>query len=421
MKILTVNRNYFVTGGPEKYMFSLAENMTWHRFIPFCVDFERNRQTPYRGYFVSAPAGADEVYYKDYRMSPLQKAMYAVDSIYNVEARRKLERLIRDTRPDLALFLNAVHFSDSIIDACRAHGVPIVWRMSDFHKVCPSYLLYRDGRVCEDCLEKGLRMALRNRCGGYQRSLAAAAVKVAGMWLSRLRRLHDKVECFITPSAFTRKKMIEGGYDPEKIVCIPTFVEDPGPCDRKAASGQEILYVGRLSHEKGVETLVQAFQELDREDVRLSIVGDDSTPYALQLKERIPPRYRDRIGFHGFLEREEIWRHFDRATCLVIPSVCYENQPNAVLEGMARGCPPVVSRLGSLVEMVRHGKTGLHFEPGNAQGLRDALAFLLDHEKEAWDIGNCAREHVLRHHSMERHLHSLDTLFLRCVNDSIGT
>ncbi|MBU4491949.1 MAG: hypothetical protein KKD69_05750, partial [Euryarchaeota archaeon] len=204
MKILIVNRNYFITGGPEKYMFSLMENMPQHQFIPFCVVFEQNLETPYRKYFVSPPAGSGSVYYKEFKMSPTKKIAYAFDSIYHWEARRNLERLIIDERPDLALFLNAVYFSDSIIDACRAHKVPIIWRMSDFHKVCASYLLYRDGHVCEDCLDHGHFMAIRNRCGGYQRSLGASLIKVSGMWLSRVRRLYDHVDYFVTPSAFTR-------------------------------------------------------------------------------------------------------------------------------------------------------------------------------------------------------------------------
>src|SRR3990172_1554473 len=105
MKIILVNRNYFVTGGPEKYMFTLLENMPHHLFIPFCVAFGQNRETPYSKYFVSPPAGSGSVYFNEFRMSLVQKAAYACNSIYNREARRNLERLIINERPDLALFL----------------------------------------------------------------------------------------------------------------------------------------------------------------------------------------------------------------------------------------------------------------------------------------------------------------------------
>ncbi len=256
MKILVVNRNFFVTGGPETYLFTLMELMPQNEFIPFCVRFDRNRETPYSRYFVDPPGGDGQVYFRDFRMSPGEKISYAWQSVYSFGNRKKLETLIRDTGPDVALFLNAHYFSDSIIDACHRFNLPIIWRMSDFHKVCANYLLFRDGSVCEECLDRGPVMALRHGCGGYQRSYVAALVKVAGMWLARFRGSYDKVNYFVTPSAFTRKMMIRGGFPPDRVVHIPTFV-DTGIAERtEPGSAGGILFVGRLSHEKGVEQLI---------------------------------------------------------------------------------------------------------------------------------------------------------------------
>lgn len=396
-------------------MFSLMENMPQHQFIPFCVDFEQNRETPYTKYFVSPPAGAGSVYYKDFKMSPAQKVLYAFNSIYHIEARRKLERLIQDERPDLALFLNALYFSDSIIDACRTHNVPMIWRMSDFHKVCANYLLYRDGRVCEDCLKHGLTMALRNRCGGYQRSLGAALIKVAGMWLSRMRRLYNHVDYFITPSAFTRKKMIQGGFRPEKIIHIPTWTSIPESQPSPLPLSPEILYIGRLSHEKGVETLLKAFMLLKSATACLSIIGDDTTVYAQQLKAVFPDELGKRIHFLGFQSQEQIAELFKRATCFVVPSVCYENQPNVVLEGMAHARPAIVSDLGSLREMVIDGKTGYCFEAGNARDLSEKIDKLLQNPQKAYEMGIQAREYVAEYNSIRTHLSSLEALFEKCT------
>jgi glycosyltransferase involved in cell wall biosynthesis len=416
MKILVANRNYFVTGGPEKYMFSLMENMPHHQFIPFSVDFEKNRETPFRKYFVVPPAGSGSVYFKDYRMSLAQKLKYAFNSIYHLEARKNLERLIVAERPDVAFFLNAVYFSDSIIDACRAHKVPIVWRMSDFHKVCSNYLLYRDGQVCEDCLHHGLTSALRNRCGGYQRSLGAAAIKVAGMWLSRVRRLYDHVDYFVTPSAFTREKMIQGGFDPRKVVHIPTMTTVAEELPKPLTVIPEILYVGRLSYEKGVATLLEGFGLMKNPEASLTVIGDDSTDYAQQLKAEIPEELRRRITFTGFQNQDQVRASLARAYCLVVPSVCYENQPNTVLEGMAHALPILVSDLGSMKELVANGETGYRFEAGNAGNLAEKLDALLQSPQMAKEMGIKGREYVLRHHSMENHLRSLEALFNSCVS-----
>ncbi|MBU1054489.1 MAG: glycosyltransferase family 4 protein [Proteobacteria bacterium] len=414
MKILTVNRNYFVTGGPEKYMFSLMESMANHQFIPFCVAFKQNRETPYSRYFVSPPAGDNDVYFSDYKMSLFNKIVYACNSIYYFEAKRKLERLIINERPDIVLCLNAVFFSDSIIDACRKHNVPIIWRLSDFNKICANYLLYRDGHVCEDCLEHGLARAIRNGCGGYQRSKAAACIKVAGMWLSRVRRLYDHIDFFITPSAFTRKKLIQGGFDPKKVVHIPTMVKVPA-CTSLPAT-QEILFVGRLSHEKGVETLLAAFRLLKNNQAWLSIVGDDTTAYAKQLKESIPDDLRGRITFYGFQNAEQITMFYDRAFCFVVPSVWYENQPNTVLEGMSHARPAVVSDLGSLCEMVDDGVTGYRFKAGDTADLAAKLDMLLNNPQQAQKMGQLAREKVDEVHALDKHLASMDELFQLCID-----
>ncbi|OGT31932.1 MAG: hypothetical protein A2W28_04485 [Gammaproteobacteria bacterium RBG_16_51_14] len=418
MKIIVVNRNYFVTGGPEKYMFTLLENMPHHRFIPFCVAFEQNRETPYSKYFVAPPAGSGSVYFNEFRMSAVQKVAYACNSIYHREARRNLERLIKDEQPDLALFLNAVYFSDSIIDACRAQNLPIIWRQSDYNRVCTNYLLYRDGKVCEECLGYGLSRAVRNRCGGYQRSMAAAIIKTTGMWLSRMRRLHNHVDFFVTPSAFTREKLIQGGFSPQKVVHIPTMAGVPEEPPEPLPVSPEILFVGRLSHEKGVATLLTAFGLLENENARLSIVGDDASPYAQQLKDGIPDRLRDRITFHGFRGQEQIRLFFEHAYCFVVPSICYENQPNTVLEGMSHARPAVVSDLGSMKEMVADGETGYRFEAGNARDLAEKLDDLFNNPRKAQEMGLRAREYVMNHHSLQKHLSSMEVLFRRCLNKS---
>jgi glycosyltransferase involved in cell wall biosynthesis len=411
MKILTVNRNYFVTGGPEKYMFSLVENMPQHQFIPFCVDLEQNRETPYQKYFVAPPSGSGGTYYKEFRMSPAQKATYALNSIYHRDARHRLERLIQEERPNLALFLNAVYFSDSIIDACRKHKVPIIWRLSDFHKVCANYMLYRDGHVCEDCIEHGLSRALRNRCGGYQRSLGAALTKIAGMWLSRARNVYDDVSYFVAPSGFLRRKMIEAGFTPKKVVHIPTFVDAEAVLPTPYPNTPHILYCGRLTPEKGVSVLVEAVHMMRNKDVRLTVTGDTSGDYGQKIVNSVPPESRSRVDFIGFRNQKELATAYDEHSLVVVPSLSYDNLPNVVLEAMAHERPVIVSRLGSLAETVEDGKTGCHFESNNPRDLALKLDYLVDNPDVGRVMGKNARSFVLRVHSLRTHLGKIGALF----------
>jgi glycosyltransferase involved in cell wall biosynthesis len=393
--------------------------MPHHWFIPFCVAFSQNRQTPYSRYFVTPPAGRDSVYFSDFNLPLARKIGYAVNSIYHWEARRKLERLIINERPDLVLCLNSVYFSDSIIDACRKHKVPVICRLSDFHRICASYLLYRDGHTCDECLEHGLSRAIINRCGGYQRSRAAACIKVSGMWLSRLRRLYDHVDYFVAPSEFTRQKMIQGGFDPKKVVHIPTMATvSSAP---SMPDSQEILFVGRLSPEKGVDTLLSAFGLLKDSQTRLSIAGDDTSDYARKMKESVPIALRNRVTFHGFMNAEQLQGLYDRALCFVVPSLWYENQPNAVLEGMAHGRAVVVSDLGSLRELVDEGVTGFRFKAGNAGDLASKLVTLLTNPKQACQMGLRGRKHVAENHALPKHLASMEALFQRCVDHRMAS
>lgn len=415
MKIITVNRNNFVTGGPEKYWFSLRELLFDDEFIPFCVRFKQNEVSSYSKYFVEPPGGQDNVYFKDFRMSTAQKLAYAVKSVYSFEAKRKLEALIKDTNPDVAFFLNAVFFSDSIIDACKKCNIPIIWRMSDYNKVCANYFMMRDGATCEACLEHGFRKAIRYRCGGYQRSRGAAIVKVTGMWLSHLRGIYKHVNYFITPSAFMREKMIQGGFAAEKIVHIPTFISMQNCGIKPLPEKPNILYVGRLSPEKGIDVLLRAFSLIENKEVTLSIVGDHSSAYAESLIATVPPHLKMRILFHGFQEQEAVGRFFQECSLFVVPSVWYENLPNVVLEGMAHGRTAVVSRLGSLTEMVIDKVTGRHFEAGNASDLAKTIDELIESPEDLMAIGMSSREYVHEKHNPQDHISAIKNLFEKCL------
>lgn len=416
LRILIVNRNFFIAGGPEKYLFSLMRIMNGHEFVPFCLNFRQSHNTPYRTYFLDPPGGADNLYVQDFRMSLLQKVSFAFDMIYYREARNRLDELIFDSKPDVAFFLNVVHFTDSIIDACRSAGVPIVWRLSDFNKVCANYLLYRDGKVCEDCIHQGLYKAIVHRCGGYQRSRTVAFIKTIGMWLARLRRAYDYVSYFVTPTKFTRQKMIDGGFSPEKVVHIPTFVSAENPPQVSQPKKPGILYVGRLSHEKGVNILIRAFASLRNREATLTIVGESTGPFAQELIRSVSDINKPRITFLGFQSQGEIDRLFSEHTVFVVPSLWYENLPNVVLEGMAHGKPAIVSRLGGLTETVQDGVTGLYFEPGNDLDLADKLDQLLDNPERVKTMGMRAYEYVRTYHTPEEHISRLEAIFAKSIN-----
>jgi glycosyltransferase involved in cell wall biosynthesis len=418
MKVVCVNRQYFMTGGPERYMFALESKLRTVDLIPFCVNFTKNRPSKYSSYFLSPPGGSDKVFFRDFQLSTMGKIKYALESIYNRGARRKLEMLIEDTRPDLALFLNVTFFSHSIIDACKSHRIPVIWRLSDFSLICPSYLLLRDGKVCEECIERGLWAAVYHRCGGYQRSLPGAAVKSLALFISRLRRLFDYVSFFVVPSGFTHGRMIKAGFDPNKVVILPTFVDIPRAEAIQLEGPTQILYVGRISPEKGLETLIQAIGRLERSDFILRLAGNGDSEYVNSVGASLKPRLKERVFFMGQQTPEEVAGLYKASHVVVVPSVWYENMPNVVLEAMAHGRPVVASNLGSLAEMVRDGETGLLFEAGNAESLAAKLEDLMNSRQKIAAMGGEARAYIQAKHSPEEHLSRLYELFQSCVQQA---
>jgi glycosyltransferase involved in cell wall biosynthesis len=287
---------------------------------------------------------------------------------YSPSSRRAMARAIARFRPDVLHVHNFFPLlTPAVYDAARAAGVPVVQTLHNFRTVCPGSLLWRGGRVCEDCLRGRMRRCILAGC--YRGSRLATAA-VAGMVVYHRRRhtWRRKVDCFIACSDFARMKLIQGGLPEEKIVTKPNFC-DPPPAGDRPPRARAALYVGRLSPEKGLRTLLRAWETLD---LPLRIAG--SGPLEAELRATAPAP----VTFLGSLPAPEISREMLTASLLVFPSEWYEFHPRVLVEAMAHGLPVAASRIGSVREVVTESRTGFTFEPGNAADLarcvRDACA-----------------------------------------------
>ena len=400
-------------------MFSLMESMPNHEFIPFAVDFPQNMTSPYQPYFVSPPSAGHSSRLNDQDMSFWEKLRYAGKNIYSFEARKKLLKLIDDTQPQAALFLNAVYFSQSIIDACKKRNLPIIWRLSDFNLICGNYLFYRDGNVCTECVDSGTSKVLANRCGGYQKSFSAAMVRFLSMKLAAWRNIYRHVDYFVCPSKFMKKIMTSAGFSADKLVHIPTFVST-GSDEIKDAKTNQLIYVGRISPEKGVDVLLKAMEKVKVNDWSLIIAGGSDSDYAKSLIDLIPDSIRTKIHFNGFLSLEQVKDRIQESRFVVVPSVWYENMPNVVLEAMSLGRPVIASRLGSLEEMINHGETGFLFDPGSPEDLAEKITSLLQDKEKTQLMGSRARDFIKNVHSIHAHMTSLKKIFNSALKNRKG-
>jgi glycosyltransferase involved in cell wall biosynthesis len=279
--------------------------------------------------------------------------------------------------------------SPAIYDAARAAGIPVVQTLHNYRLLCPNGLLLRNDRPCEDCRDRLVKWpGVLHRCYRGSRGASAAAAAMAG--LHRWRGTWaDQVDRYLALTPFARDRFVAGGLPAQRIAVSPVAMPDPGPAAWDDGR-QGALYVGRLSPEKGLDTLLDAWTGID---LPLTIIGDG--PLRAALAGRAPPH----VTIAGPADPAGVAAAMARAALLVFPSLAYENFPLAVVEAMARGLPVLASRRGAMADMIEDGVSGAFAAPGDAAGWRAAAATLLaDRPRLARLAAGARAGYVARYH-----------------------
>lgn len=266
---------------------------------------------------------------------------------WNATAARTVTRIAERLRPDVAHVHNTwFALSPAVLPALRRAGVPVVMTIHNYRLLCLNALLFRDGRPCEDCVGAAPWKGLRHRCYHGSAALSATAAATVALHARRGTWWRD-VDVFLAPSAFARSLLLRGGLPAGRVRVKPSFTADPGPRARAVEDSPTVLYLGRLSQEKGVDLLLDAWQRRRDQTLELLVAGDGPLSAALE-PNRVPG-----VRFLGRLAPEEVRALLLGARALVFPSRCYEVQPMAVLEALAAGLPVLASGHGGLPELVR--------------------------------------------------------------------
>ncbi len=295
-------------------------------------------------------------------------------TLWNQEAYRRMRQAIRDYKPDLLHAHNTFPLaSPAVIRAAKAEGIPVVMTLHNYRLLCVNALFFRRGRVCEDCLGRIPWRGVLHGC--YRDSRPASAVVAAMLSLHRALGTWNMVDRFIALTEFAKQKFIEGGFPPEKISVKPNFVHpDPGPGEGR---GGYALFVGRLSPEKGLGTLLMAWERLGGK-VPLRIVGDGPlAPEVQEAQKQIPG-----VEWLGRKAPEEVYALMGEAAFLVFPSEWYETFGRVAIEAFAKGTPVLAAHIGAVGEVTEDGRTGLHFRPGDPEDLAAKVEWLLAHPNE---------------------------------------
>ncbi len=409
-KIIVANYRYHITGGPEVYMFKFIDkcNEIGYEPIPFSVNYSNNVKTPYSKYFITSRSG-DSVYYNGIKKTP--KAIYKTlqGAFYNKEAVKKINKLIKDEKPSVLYALQVINtLSPSIFKAAKKKGLKVVHRISDFNMMCPKSDFLRGDNVCELCIKGEFKNGIKNRC--YHGSKIASMIRCYSMSYHRKKKLYDYVDYFVTPTNFTRNKLIEAGFDANKIVTIPTFIDSKN-ITPNYDNHDYLLFLGRLVPEKGAKYAVEAMKYLfEYPNLKLMITGnieDDSTGIKSLINDN---HLEDRVVFTGFVKGKELDELISNSRAILCPAIWYDNMPNTVIEAFAYGKPVIASNFGCFPELIDDGKNGYLFKPKDANDLADKIRLIMDDEKCCL-LGKNARLKVETVFNPEQHFKKLKELF----------
>ena len=351
MKILQINKFYYLKGGAERYMFDVSKLLEkkGHTVIPFSMQSDKNYSTPYSKYFFK------EVNLDKFGFLNILKIFY------NYDALRRLKKLIRDEQPEVAHLHNIYYqVSPAIIKLLKKNNIRVVLTMHDYFMVCPNYQLFCNGQICHACLNGSLMSLLKQKCikNSFSKSLLAY---LEYKYNHNIKKYYDLVDEFIAPSQYMKDVCVAGGVNQDKIRVNVNFVD---PLDKEDEPSDYLLYYGRVSREKGVDKLIKAYKE-SKQEYNLHIVGEGEekdTLVELIKSEQL----EDKIKILGAKYDNDLENEISKAKAVVIPSIWPENMPYVLLESLARGKGWVASEGWAREEfMVKMVFFSIHLAKGN--------------------------------------------------------
>lgn len=408
LKIILSNYRYFVSGGPERYLFSIKELFENNAIevFPFSVKSTKNVATKWENYFLSPITSDDSVYFHEYKKDFTTLIKVMERCFYSPEGFFKARKYAKEVKADIIYSLHFMNkMSPSIIDGFKSVRIPVIVRLSDFGLICPQALMFCKDNICESCISGSIVNCSRNKC--VQNSFFGSFLKALALNFHKLIGSISRIDAFVCPSKFTKQKYIEAGFPEDKFHFIPSFINTTD-IEPNYSHDEYILYFGRLIKEKGVHVLLEAYKLIDVKKPKLIVIGNiGSSKYGQALKKN----YSHYAEFIDFIPKDKLYQFIRNAMFVVVPSVWYDNMPNVVLESFAHGKAVIASRQGCFPEIIKENHTGLLFEPGNANALADKLNWAIQYPDAMIEMGKNAREYTEQSCSAELHFSRLMELF----------
>ncbi len=388
MKILIIHNFYLKKGGEDTTVFS------------------EKRILEENGHLVYLYTKSNE----EFKKGNLFERIFKIFEIFfSFATYRELKKIIKKFKPDVIHVHNIfLRISPSVYFIAKKYNIPVVQTLHNYRFLCLNGLfLLNNGKICEKCKNGNFIYGVINRC--YRNSFFQSLIVSLIIFIYRkiFKTFTKKIDIFISPSNFLKRKM-KGTKDfrKAKIIFKPHFVEVKKDIDIEKFEDY-VLYLGRISKEKGILTLLEGFEKI--KNFRLVIAGDG--PLVEEVKEIIQRQKLNNVSFIGYLNGDKKDSILRKASVTVLPSEWYENMPYSILESFAYGVPVIASCIGGLRELVIDGYNGLLFEHGNSEDLADKVAWAWNHPKEMAEMGWEARKEYERKYTAEKNYEMLMEIY----------
>jgi glycosyltransferase involved in cell wall biosynthesis len=329
-------------------------------------------------------------------------------TIWNQEIFKEFINFLNLHKPDVVYVTNTFPLlSPSVYRASLNLGIPIVQSLQNFRLMCLNGLFLRKGKICELCKGKFPWYGILYRC--YRDNYLASCLVAIMLGFNRLIDTYSQIDGYIVLTEFSRNKFIEGGFHQDRLYKKPNFLEMDriSEMDRRAG----MIYVGRLSEEKGIDILLQAI-ELISGKIPVRLLGNG--PLRTFVEKKVSRL--SRVRWLGEASSLDVLKEIAGSRALVFPSLCYEQFPRVFLEAFATGTPVIASKLGAGEELIENQVTGLHFMPGDANDLAEKMLWLYNHENDGLSMGKNARKEYLEKYTAEKNYDLLINIFKQILS-----
>lgn len=425
MKILLVHYRYFISGGPERYLFNVKEALEekGHQVIPFSIKNSQNEKSEYSDFFVDNIGKSDEVFVNKYPKTLRTYCDLVFREFYSFSVKKKLKRLIRETQPDVCyLLVYKRALSPSVIDACVEMGVPVVNRISDYNPVCGAASLYRGGKFCKECFRNNDKGCLAHKC--IKGSRVFSLMRYLSIQWSKWKHFNDKINTFICTNGFMEEMMLDRQLvSPGKIVVNPTFFKEKDiykTVDKTNCLSDvvEMLYIGNIDESKGIYDLLSALSVLKDKcsNFHLSIVGGLHASENERVQKIIKDNGIDKyITFQPFRKDGRVFEYYLKANITILPARWAENLPNTLIESLYFHRPVVVPYWGSF-KFTTSEEIAYRYEALSYHSLADTLYNICSHPDTIHEKSLACEGFFQEHYSEEKHIETLIRVFNQTIN-----